>query len=201
MARTLVALVVVLAAAAAGPAPARAQVITYAAALSGPAESPANTSPGTGNALVDYNPTTHTMRVRATFQGLTGNTTASHIHAPTAQPFTSTAGVATTTPTFANFPLGVTNGSYDMVLDMTQASSYNPAFVTANNNSVFQSEAALVNAMTEGRAYLNIHTTTFAGGEIRGFLVQVPEPGTLALTGFAALAGWVKVRRRGAVKV
>jgi hypothetical protein len=43
--------------------------------------------------------------------------------------------------------------------------------------------------MTTDRAYLNIHTSTFPGGAIRGFLAT-PEPGTLALldVGAAALA-------------
>src|ERR1700732_86713 len=40
------------------------------------------------------------------------------------------AGGATTVPAFSGFPLGVTSGTYDHVLDLTSASSYNPAFVT-----------------------------------------------------------------------
>ena len=42
--------------------------------------------------------------------------------------------------------------------------------------------------MATGQAYFNIHTVNFGGGEIRGFLITpVPEPGTLVLTGLAAL--------------
>src|SRR2546426_23563 len=119
---------VVLAVAAVGVAPrAQAQVVSYFANLDGPSEPTA--SPGIGFTQVDYNPTAHTLRVRVTFSGLvtTGTgTTASHIHAPTTTPFSGTAGVATTTPTFAGFPLGVTSGSYDNTLDLTLASSYNP---------------------------------------------------------------------------
>jgi hypothetical protein len=44
--------------------------------------------------------------------------------------------VATTLPTFAGFPLGVTSGTYINTLDLTLASSYNPAFVTANGGSM-----------------------------------------------------------------
>jgi hypothetical protein len=39
--------------------------------------------------------------------------------------------------------------------------------------------------------YLNIHTSVVPGGEIRGFLVQAPEPATLELFG----AGVLSVRR------
>jgi hypothetical protein len=116
--------------------------------------------------------------VELVFSGLTGNTTASHIHAPTAFPFnlTNTAGVATTTPTFAGFPLGVTSGTYSNTLDLTALSSYNPSFVTANGGTAATAEAALTAAIAEGRAYWNVHSSTFPGGEIRGFLEAHDQP-------------------------
>ena len=156
--------------------------ITYNAFLSGPNESPANASPGTGFATVVVNSTQNSLQVVLSFSGLTGPTTASHIHAATAVPGTGTAGVATTTPTFAGFPLGVTSGSYSNLLDLTLASSYNPAYVTANGGTTASAEAALLASLAAGTAYLNIHSSAFPGGEIRGFLTlaPVPEPGTLA---------------------
>jgi len=78
-----------------------AQTFVYDASLSGPNESPANASPGTGFAEVTINLTTNSLTVHVTFSGLTGTTTASHIHAPTPAPFTGTAGVATQTPSFS----------------------------------------------------------------------------------------------------
>ena len=60
-----------------------------------------------------------TMRVESTFSGLTGITTASHIHCCTAVASTGTAGVATQTPSFVGFPLGVTSGTFDSTFDMT----------------------------------------------------------------------------------
>lgn len=148
------------------------QAQTYYVNLSGPAEVPPNSSAGTGKAVVTI--TGNMMRVQLTFSGLTGNTTASHIHAPTATAGTGTAGVATTTPTFTGFPLGVKAGTYDHTFDMTLASSYNPAYVTANGGTAASAFAAFKTAVAAGKSYLNVHSSFAPGGEIRGFLVPCP---------------------------
>ena len=173
---------------------AHAALLQYSVSLDGPSESPANASPGIGSGTVNYDDSAHTLQLQVSFSGLTGTTTASHIHAPTASPFSGTAGVATTTPSFAGFPLGVTSGSYSDTLDLTAASSYNPAFITANGGTPAGAESALAAAMAGGEAYWNIHSSTFGGGEIRGFLVPVPEPSTLAVLGLGA--GALVWRRR-----
>lgn len=61
---------------------------------------------------------------------------------------------------------------------MTDASSYNPAFVAAHGGTVPGAEAALLTGLLAGQAYLNIHTTMFPGGEIRGVLLQARPPGS-----------------------
>jgi len=173
--------------------PAHATIYTYEAFLDGVSESPPNASPATGFTEVDYDSVLHTLEVQVTFSGLLGTTTASHIHAATALPGTGTAGVATTLPYFAGFPIGVTSGSYMNTLDLTQTSSWNPSFVTANGGTTAGAELALFNALQADEAYLNIHTTFAPGGEIRGFLVSVPEPGSLALLGLGLGAvAWLK---------
>jgi hypothetical protein len=173
---------------------ASAAIFIYDAALSGPAESPPNASPGTGFAEVTINDVTDTMRVQVTFSGLVATTTASHIHCCTALPGTGTAGVATTVPTFTGFPLGVTSGIYDHTFDMSLASSYNPAFITTTPLAAF---GVLQTGLNAGDAYLNIHTTTSPSGEIRGFLHAVPEPSTWAMMilGFAGI-GFMAYRKR-----
>ncbi len=168
---------------------ASAHVVSYSAFLSGPNESPANASPGTGHATVTFDLDLVTMRVQADFTGLTGTVSAAHIHGATAVAGAGNAGVMTVTPTFTGFPSGVTSGTYDHTFDMTLASSYNPSFVTANGGSVSNALNALLAAHADGKAYLNIHSSTFGGGEIRGFLT--PEPASLA-----ALAGVTLVARR-----
>ena len=170
---------------------AHATLYQYSVTLDGPSEFPINASPGTGSGSVNYDDVAHTLSLQVIFSGLTGTTTASHIHGPTTAPFFQNAGVATTTPSLAGFPLGVTSGSFANTLDLTLASSYNPSFVTANGGTTAGAEAALAAAMAANKAYWNIHTSTFGGGEIRGFLVAVPEPGTTSLIAGCAALGFV----------
>jgi CHRD domain-containing protein/PEP-CTERM motif-containing protein len=179
---------------------ASAAILTYDATLSGASEAPPNASPGTGFAEVIIDNIANTMRVEVTFSGLLGTTAASYIHCCTASPGTGTAGVATTTPTFAGFPLGVTSGTYDNTLDMTMSSSYNPVYITANGGTPLSAFAALLDGLNHDEAYLNIHSSVFPGGEIRGFLLAlpaVPEPSTWAMMilGFAGV-GFMTYRRR-----
>lgn len=155
----------------------------YYGNLSGSNEFPANSSPGTGKTTVTI--AGNTMRVQASFSGLVtqtaaslpSGTTASHIHASATQPplsLINNAGVATQVPTFAGFPLGVQAGTYDQTFDMTLAGSYNPAYITANGGNPAAAFVALKTQIAEGRAYLNIHSNAFPGGEIRGYLLACP---------------------------
>jgi hypothetical protein len=144
----------------------------YFGILSGINESPSNASPGTGVALVTYDPDTSMMRVQATFSGLTLDgvgTTASHIHCCVVSS-SPNAGVATMTPSFVDFPLGVRSGTYDHTFDMTLAASYSAAFIAAQGGSVGAAQGALLAGLANGTAYFNIHSSIYPGGEIRSTL-------------------------------
>jgi len=136
------------------------------------------------------------------FAGLLGPNIAAHIHAPTDVAGVGTAPVNTVTPTFTGFPSGTTFGSYSHLFDMTLASSYRAGYLAGFGGSTGAAETALINASRDGKAYLNIHTTVFTGGEIRGFLARAPEPATwgLMLLGFGLAGAGLRRRRAEAVR-
>lgn len=167
---------------------AQASPITFRAALNGANESPSNLSPGVGTTTVIFDDLLHTMQVIVDFSGLVAGTTAAHVHCCTTPPGVGNVGVATELPLFTGFPTGVTAGHYDHIFDTSLSATWNPAFVTANGGTVAGAEAAFLAGMRAGRAYLNLHTSFRPGGEIRGFLAQVPEPATLALAALGLFA-------------
>jgi len=110
------------------------------------------------------------------FTDLTSTAIASHIHGPTAanngSGFTQTAGV---------------------LFNLTRSSSATTGgiFTTAPISLT----SAQVTDLNNGKYYINLHTANNGGGEMRGFIVLVPEPSTAAFAAFGLL-GLVARRRR-----
>ena len=125
--------------------------------------------------LGDADPNTNTLKISVGWgssQGFTDLSSASnnsHIHGPTASNngsgFTQTAGVLFTLTRSSNATTGGT-----IIQDIT-------GFTAAN-----------VIDLNNGKFYLNIHTANNGGGELRGFIVPVPEPTTVSMAALGALA-------------
>ena len=180
---------------------AHADPITLGTVLLGANEVPPVTTPGMGAVFAVLDPTAKTLQINAAFFGLTSNDTAAHIHC--CAPLGTNAGVATMVPAFTGFPLGVTQGIYmSPVFDLSQASFYNPAFVTLQG-SLAAAETSFINGLENGLTYFNIHTANNPGGEIRGQLLPigaVAVPGPIVGAGLpglvAACVGLLALARR-----
>jgi hypothetical protein len=167
----------------AAPPPAAAALITFHASLSGAQETPPNGSPATGSATLVADTVAQTLSVSEVFSGLLGPTGAGHIHA--APP-----GVAgPIILPFAEFPVGVTSGSF--------TGTFSAADLTNQATSGITNFTDLLNALEAGNTYVNIHTTPFPGGEIRGQVLTVSEPVSLTLLGVGLGGlGFARTRRQ-----
>lgn len=132
----------------------------------------------------------------------------------------------TTHQLFLNYSWGDQNGYTDLTGSFTDTHIHGPADVnnaanvlylltpqvnqqTATDGGVFGFTLQLVDqgpytvALQEAdllaqRWYVNVHSQTFTGGEIRGQLVPVPEPEhyvALAAIGLLSFAGYRRIRR------
>ena len=114
----------------------------FTASLEGSQEVPVNVSSALGTVIVNYNSRTKTLVLTGTYLNLTTNITSSHIHGPAAPGANAPA-------LFALTNTGGTSGtlSTTAVLTPTQESD-----------------------LFAGNFYVNVHSSTFPGGEIRGQL-------------------------------
>jgi hypothetical protein len=170
--------------------PVAAHELKYAAPLSSDNVLPTpHASPATGSVLVTIDLDLVTMRVEANFSGLLGSVTAAHIHCCVDWSWVTYAGynteVATQLPSFIDFPLGITAGTYDHTFNMADASSYNPAFITNHVGFVPNAFNDLIyGGFLTSAVYFDLHTNLFPEGEVLGFFSRVgavPEPESYAL--------------------
>ena len=118
-----------------------------------------------GIGSVTYDTDTNEFSYIIGYVGLTGSLTSAHVHGPA--PIGAVAGVA--------FPISAGAGASGLIIGTTTISEAEEADLLA------------------GLMYVNIHTAENPAGEIRGQIVNVPEPGSLALVGAGALC---LIRRR-----
>ncbi len=148
-----------------------AAILQFESTLSGANEVPAVATPGTGTVSMTFDDATNMILTIDVFvRDLVATVSASHIHLA---------------------PAG-SNGSVIVNL----GSAYVPdggGFRLVVSNLAFP--GANVGALMSGGTYVNVHTSTFPGGEVRGQLTLVPTPGSGALCALA-LAGAARRRRR-----
>ncbi len=120
--------------------------------INGAQEVPANASPATGNVTVIADRVTGQTYVTGSFTNLTNNISGSHIHR------------------------GQTGVNGPVIINLTNTGN------TSGNFSGSQIlSAALVDSLTNGFAYVNLHSApSFTGGEIRGQLGNLVLPVKLA---------------------
>jgi CHRD domain len=141
------------------------------ATLTGDGES---NSPGRGVGTVTLNAAADTLTVSLSFQDLTSDTTI-----PKGD--LGAAGIRLGDPgmegpaifPFADFPTGVTMGTFSKVLT--------PADLMSDSAAGIITFLDAVNAIEGGHTYYDIHTVAFPAGEIRGQITVVPEPAALPL--------------------
>jgi len=148
---------------------------TWQAILTGSQEVPANGSTATGFGTVILNAAQTQITVDESWSGLVGGpATASHIHGP--------AGVGTNASVLFPFS-GVPSATSGSIPEQT-----------------FAITPTQVGYLQNGFLYMNVHDSVFPGGEIRGQLILVPEPSTLALWGLSGVGGllvWMRRRAKG----
>lgn len=115
---------------------------TFYAYLNSAQEVPTNASTATGYARVVLNESAGTIAFTVVFNGLSSNQTASHIHAP--------AAIGANAPVTVNF--GAVGGTSGTITGTAAVTATQIAQLRAN------------------QGYVNVHTVSFSGGEIRGQL-------------------------------
>ena len=149
--------------------PTEPNTITYRATLTPGAEVNANgssanvqsTATGTWEGVL--NRSSNTMTYTLSYQGLGTTSRFGHIHAPAAT--TTTAGVVVdfTNATFGTMVVGATSGTASGTINFANN-------VTIQGNSV--PGDSLRKLMDSGLTYVNVHSQTYGGGEIRGQIAK-----------------------------
>lgn len=120
---------------------------TFVATLNGAGENPVRAVAGTATATIVKKNGTYTYTV--TYSGMSGPLTGGHIHGPA--PIGANASVIV--------PFNDANGA-------PASGTLTGTFTSTNTLNI--SNDSLDVLMTNGNAYVNLHTSQFPGGEIRG---------------------------------
>ena len=159
--------------------PARANLLTFQAELLGSNESNPNNSAAVGFGQVIFDDVTNVALIDEFWNNLTGVAIATHIHGPALPGING--------PVIIPIPLGIHSNASDEIQQLT--------IVLTDIQASW---------LLDGLLYMNIHTTVFPGGEIRGQLLRVPDtglgvpdagPGALGLLAMSGMV-WLGARRK-----
>jgi hypothetical protein len=140
----------------------------YDAVLDGFQEVPPNSSPGVGEAEFTLSNSTFTC-TSGSYQDLLGNSSAISVNDP--------GGYGTNAPVI-------------IVLTLTSPGTQTGTFSGSGTLTAGQ-----ITDLNNGNCYVNLRSNVYPSGEIRGQILAVPEPATMALVGAGSLA-LLALRRR-----
>jgi hypothetical protein len=120
-----------------------AQAVELSSSLSPKNEVPPNDSPASGAAVVQYDPATRRLSWQISYTGLTAPLSAAHFHGP-----------------------ATTAGNAGVVVPIAGAGAPSPMVGAAD---LSEPQAA---DLLAGRWYINLHTATHPGGELRGQVLK-----------------------------
>jgi hypothetical protein len=128
-------------------------IVTFGTTMNGAGENPAKNVPGVGTATIVKTAGVYTFTIN--YSGMSGPLTGGHIHGPAGTgvnaniivPFANATGAAAS---------GTLTGTF-----------------TSTNTATISNDSLDV-LMTNGNAYVNLHTAANPGGEIRGQLLRQP---------------------------
>jgi CHRD domain len=127
---------------------AMAQTYSVTSVINGANEVPANASAGTATLTGTYDASTKFITVSVTYAGLTGTLTASHLH---------------------QAAVGVNGG---VIVNLGPATGAN----AGTFGGIFSIPPANEASLLSGNVYINLHSTAFPGGELRGQLALLLKP-------------------------
>ncbi len=136
--------------------------VNFVATMNGGNEVPANGSSGSGTFHGTLDTLTNMFTYDITFTGLASGATAGHIHGPALAGVIAAPTIDFASLAGATFSLGATNGSAH---GSTILSAGNMITTTVSGDS-------LKKLLFAGLTYVNVHSTTYASGEIRGQIVR-----------------------------
>jgi CHRD domain len=142
--------------------PSSAQVVTMTANLNGGEETPILNTGAVGTAVVSVDPVNEEISVTLSVFNLPTGTTAGHIHI-------GPKGIAG--PVVINFPIP-TGRTGDLPLSFRLGAA---AFVPRPEIGIV-TMADAIQSIVGGNAYVNVHTSQYPAGEIRGQLSVVVRP-------------------------